>query len=321
MKTLGFTIKMTAFLLIFANFSFAGDFITEHKVFNDITELKIKAICGDWTISSHSSNEIVVDLKYSKNLKNTFYAEMNERNGKLKLGEDFDKKTFGKTLIKWTIKVPELMDVDFSTASGDLNLKGIKGDINGSSASGDFSLKDINGNVDISTASGDIEADDIESDIDFSTASGDIDLKNVSGELDFSTASGDIEVSHSSAEMNFSCASGDITLENSIILGPSSFSTASGDINLSLKKSPEFDLKLSTASGNATLDYDGNSIEGRIEMTSRKRTGRIISPFSFDKTDEYKRNGTSYETKSFTRGTNDIQIIMKSSSGTLKIKK
>jgi hypothetical protein len=82
----------------------------------------------------------------------------------------------------------------------------------------------------------------------------------------------------------------------------------------------EQNISVNSGSGNATLDFNGTSIEGRITMTANERNGDIIAPFKFD-TEEIVRNGNSSTRieKTATFGSKNISIRVGTGSGTATI--
>jgi hypothetical protein len=80
---------------------------------------------------------------------------------------------------------------------------------------------------------------------------------------------------------------------------------------------------VNSGSGDATLDFGGNKIEGKVIMTANKKNGKIIAPFTFDKTEEVDNGSDSNVRirKTAQLGTNDIEIKVGTGSGTAEIKK
>jgi len=108
-----------------------------------------------------------------------------------------------------------------STASGDILLSNVAGEINARTASGDISMTGVNGIVRASTASGNIQV---------RQASGAVTANTASGNIDVELAS--IEASQEVQELKFASASGDVTVR---VMGPLNaqveMSTASGSIS------------------------------------------------------------------------------------------
>ncbi len=110
-------------------------------------------------------------------------------------------------------------------------------------------------------------------------------------------------------------ASGDIDARGIDIKDRSEFSAASGDVEVILTKSPQFDLKLSSASGDAVLNFNKNPIKGFIKMTAKTRRGDIRAPFEFDNEEVYYKWDDEYVTKTATKGSDRPKIEISTSSG------
>lgn len=284
------------------------------KTFRSVERIQIRTVSGDCIVEKGSGNRIEVDLVYDVEPDGAFEPEMEQHGTTVRLRERWrGSSTHGR--VTWTVTVPDEMEIEFSAASGDLEIRGLKGNFEASTASGDVLVENANGEFEFSTASGEIEMDVCEGEFDLSTASGDIDARYLKGMLEFSTASGDIEVQESSGYFDMSCASGSVDAEAIVIEEASDFSTASGEVEVVLAAALEFDLEISSASGRATLDYNGNAIKGYFEFTARKDRGRIVSPLEFDNEEEYERYDHTYVRKSFTQRGGSPKIHLGTASG------
>ncbi|UCF65197.1 MAG: DUF4097 family beta strand repeat protein, partial [bacterium] len=160
----------------------------------------------------------------------------------------------------------------------------------------------------------------VEGDMEISVASGDISATDLKGSIEFNAASGDMEIKNARGEFDLSCASGDIDVQKIELVAGSEFSAASGDVSVSLARSAEHDLELSAASGDVTLDYDGNSLKGRFEMIARHHSGRISAPVAFDSEETFEKHGREYDKKIITRSGNNPLITMESASGNVTLR-
>ena len=312
------------------------------KSFEGVTKVELSSVSGDCVVKTHRSGEVIVELYYEVEPEGAFEYEMKESGKKLVIKEKWGKsgrRHYTSGEVSWTLTVPADTEIEFTTASGDITASGLtkgmhartasgdidlaemRGDIEISTASGDAILVNLEGDVEISTASGDIEIDGAKGDIELSTASGDIEAEGVDGDIDFSTASGDLEIARSSGTFDVSCASGDLQAEGITIMGESEFSAASGDVSVTLAKTADYDLEISTASGDVTLDYDGNEVKGFFEFTAHERRGKIVCPFDFDKEEEFERSGETYLRKSFSRKGDTPRIELSTASGKAVLKK
>ena len=291
-----------------------------HKTYEAKKSVRIKTVSGDCVVKSGVAGKILVDLVYSVEPEGAFEPEISESGTSLRIRERwYGSSSRGR--VTWTVTAPPETEIEFSTASGDLSVNGLTKSIDASTASGDVTLENTKGEYDISTASGEVIIEGAQGEFDISTASGDVEGYQLQGEFDLSTASGDIEISDSQGMFDMSCASGGVEASNVVIEEESSFSTASGEVYVKLGKTSDYDLDLSSASGRATLDYNGNAIKGSFEFTAKKRRGRIESPISFDHEEEYERYDQIYMRKTFTQGGTIPKIIISTASGRAILRK
>lgn len=309
------------FLLLFT--MVALGFSTEtkkvHKEFDKKKKVELKLVSGDCHIETGNADKIIVDLEYSTEPEGAFKPEFDERSNSIRIKERWTNSRSSEVL--WKLKVPKGTEIEFSAASGDLSIYNYSGVVESSTASGDVYVEKGNGELDLNCASGDIEILDYTGEISVATASGDVKAKKIKGEIELSTASGDIDLSSSEGEFELGCASGDIKAKDLKLSEDASFSTASGDVEVKLAETAKYDVSISTASGDATLDYNGNDFKGYFEMTARKDKGEISAPVSFDREEEYEKHGKTYERKSFTSGGNSPKIFISTSSGKAALKK
>ncbi len=338
MKNLKRITTILIFLSMLCGNLMAGDFETISKTFKGIEELNISITSGDCEIISGKSKNVIVEVKFDVVPKGAFKPSFNERGKELKLSERWSGRTT-RGRVSWKVVAPKTTDIKFSaasgdvlinnmnsqidvnTASGDVEIENCSGDIEIEVASGDVSAENLSGDIEISTASGDIEIEDSKGDLELSTASGDIEASNLEGVFEMSVASGDIEVENIKGEFDVEVASGDADLKEIVILAESCFSAASGDIDILLAKTAEYDLDLSAASGNVTLDYNGNAIIGYIEMEAAEKHGQIRAPFAFDTQKEIERGSRTYIRKMVKIKKESPQVFIKTSSGNATLKK
>jgi hypothetical protein len=102
---------------------------------------------------------------------------------------------------------------DINSASGDLRIEYIAGDLSRHAASGDTQFGRIDGSATINTASGDVRGDSIGGDFSSKTASGDVNIEAIAGSARCTTASGDVTLGClASGETRVHSASGDVTV-------------------------------------------------------------------------------------------------------------
>jgi DUF4097 and DUF4098 domain-containing protein YvlB len=272
-----------------------------NKTFKAMDTVEIKTVSGDCEVKTGKGGEIKVTVVYSYPTER-FEPIFKEEGGALILKEEFHctghkESTSGKS--KWTVTVPVKTNIEFASASGDLKIDGLKSEVEAKTASGDIKLSSINGTLKIKSASGDIHVTGSTGDIKIKSASGDIKLQNAGGELQVKTASGDVK------------ANG-IELEKE-----SSLASVSGEVEIKLTKSLTVDLEISTVSGDATLDYNGNPVKGHFVFKGMVKN--FNCPFPFDEGDSSKYS--PFGKKSFTKDGDSPKIYLKAVSGELTLKK
>ena len=292
-------LAVLALSILFLNAQAAGKKAVD-KTFKPKEMVKISIVSGDCIIKKGSGSEIKVHLVYTY-ADDEFEPVFEEEGNTLVLKEKFHK-TEGKWSHSgesdWTVTVPERTKIDVSSASGDLEITGLQSSVSGRVASGDITLKDINGSCQLKSASGDVDISDSSGETSVKIASGDIKLTNVKGTFAIKAASGDIQAS--GIELS----------------GASDFNTVSGELLLALAKTCTADLELATVSGDITLDYNGNPLQGNVEFKGMK--GNIHSDVPFDHDGESKYN--PFVTKTIKKGDSPT-ITLKAVSGKLSLKK
>lgn len=140
-------------------------------------------------------------------------------------------------------------------------------------------------------------------------------------EIKFNSASGSISLTSIKGKFEINTASGDVDGINLWLSGSSTFSSASGSVNISVKETPKFQLSASSASGDATIDFNQNPIIGLVEMKARVKLGKIVCPFKFDAEKETEYGGQKYWTKSFQIEKKTPLIKIHTASGKAVLKK
>jgi len=252
------------------------------KTFDKKESIDMRFVSGDCQVKKGSSDKIEVHLVYRIDPPEAFEPVFQEKGEELVLKERFHGSSSGNST--WTLTVPDGIEIQFKSASGDFEVAGLKCEIK------------------------------------VNTASGEISIENSDGEFHVNTASGEIDVNSGSGEYSLHTASGDVDGKEIIIKEESSFNAASGDVYIELARSSTHDLKLGSASGDAILNFNGNPIQGYFEFTAKVRTGRIKSPFKFDNEEEFYKNDQLYVRKSFTKGEDAPVIRISTASGKAELR-
>lgn len=141
------------------------------------------------------------------------------------------------------VALPKGLSLEILTASGDVELGGL-------------SVAELS----VSTASGDLDFSQVQAEsLSLDSTSGDMELENVtvSGETNLETTSGETELEHCTfnSAVSFSSVSGDLGGQ-AVITGDLRLSTTSGDLTLDLSGSPAHSAgEISTTSGDLSLPF------------------------------------------------------------------
>ena len=141
-------------------------------------------------------------------------------------------------------------DCKFASASGDLVVGSVAGNLKADTASGGITVNDISGSASVSTASGDAMIGDVDGDVKFRAAS------RLCGNLNAQTASGDVTVA-------------------TAVNGGVSAQTSSGEVVVGIAEGTSAELDLRTRSGevrNLLTPSDGPAV-GDETLVVHARTG------------------------------------------------
>jgi len=196
---------------------------------------------------------------------------------------------------KYEIEVPPETELRGSTASGDVEARGIKGPVNVTTSSGDVALSDVIEQIQVISGSGDIALSNITGAVHLTSGSGDMALENVQGEtrartgsgdlaiskpggpLAVDTSGGDVSIAHASGDLRVHTGSGNITVDGNP--GEPNYwelHAGSGDVVLRLPTNPSFRLEARTSSGDIealmplTLDGSASKHEMRAKLGDGK---------------------------------------------------
>jgi hypothetical protein len=290
------------------------------KTFSKKDKIKMNFISGNCQVSKSSDDLIHIKVISNVSPEENFKPQIDEKENSLELTEQFTGSTQGD--INWILSIPSGINIKFEAASGNFSIEKLNTELSVEVASGNIKIDNSEGNFKISTASGNITSKNSNGNFKLSTASGNIEVNNSEGKYKLSSASGNVIVDNIKGAMKLNSASGDVKVTNVIINEKSSFNSASGDVNVKLSSSPQNDLSLSSASGNAVLDYNGNPVSGYFEFSVIKNSGKIIAPFKFENEKETTENHNNVlNVKSLKIDSESPIIKISSVSGSAELKK
>ena len=159
-------------------------------------------------------------------------------------------RQFGKGFnVSLQVRVPHTCDITVRSASGEMTLKQIEGNVYLQSASGDLTLHEIRGNVLAKTMSGDVQ------------------IRDLQGRLGARSASGNVEVENSNlAALSIGTVSGDLEIDAALQPGGEyEVQTVSGDLKLAIPANTQAVVDFETISGDVSC-----RLPHRVERRGRR---------------------------------------------------
>ncbi|OBG22111.1 DUF4097 family beta strand repeat-containing protein [Mycobacterium sp. 852002-51057_SCH5723018] len=133
----------------------------------------------------------------------------------------------------------EFRDVRIATASGDVQIDAVTGNIKATNSSGSFTVHTVHGNAWIATASGEVSVGELDGDLKFKAAGGSLTVRRLSGHLKAHTASGSVEVA-------------------AAVRGGVSAHTSSGEVTVGVAEGTAARLDIVTGSGAVSNDLQAS---------------------------------------------------------------
>ena len=311
-------------LLFLATTAFAQKSI--NKTFSGVEDIRLNVPSGNILIKKGSGSEvkITVDFTYDED---DYTPEFKQTGTRLRLSEDFrDKRSWNyRGRSEWTLEVPDGLSLDMNTGSGNIEVMNLEADVDLNSGSGNIDLEDLKGYARATSGSGNINASEIEGSLKANTGSGEVRVEDINGDSDLNSGSGNIRVENATGGMKYNTGSGNIRAMNAAITDHSRFNTGSGNVEVILSAELSSDVSLNSGSGNATLNFNGQTIEGKFTLESSNKNS-FSAPFEFDK--EYEEDSGNGRRRGYTRyikeasiGSKDIHIDIATGTGSVRVKK
>jgi DUF4097 and DUF4098 domain-containing protein YvlB len=270
------------------------------KSFDPKERVKIDLVLGDCLIQPSPDNKIHIRLVYSYD-DEYFEASFREKTNSLVIREKFHGEN-GDGFSRWTISLPEKLEVEFESATGDLNLEGVSGIFEGSSGTGSIEVLNAKGEFELNSGTGSVLVEGSEGEFELNSGTGRVKIEDCSGEFDANSGTGRVRAYN-------------ITIETE-----GEFNSGTGDVEVSRPQGEDFDLSVNSGTNDATVDMDGLPIEGYYEFSTSARSGDIDCPVDFDKEEEYYDGGDQVR-KSFTRGKKSPRYYISTGTGTAELKR
>ena len=238
-------------------------------------DLNVELTAGDIVVAPGSDGSVEVELvahdAESQELVDNATVELRGREVFVQIQKKGGWFNFRNRGITCTIKCVDGSSLRARTKSGD-----IEADIDlarawVNTASGDISLRNVSGDLSANSASGDTTAGNVGGRANVNSASGDVKLGTVGGDVSANTASGDISVDAAGGSVKANSASGDISVA-ATGNGDVSVNSASGDVGIGLRGGTRAHLDCNTVSGDtrSELGLSGDEPQGDAPLVHIK---------------------------------------------------
>lgn len=286
--------------------------------FSGVTRIELSTGSGDAVFVKGGGSTVELHLEYTYS-DSSFEPRIRQSGSTLFLEEEFSGRN-NRGRSTWTLTVPDGLDVQFSTGSGDVEVSNLVMDLHATLGSGDVSLSYVTGDIRFTAGSGDLTLKTYNGSLRATTGSGDVDAQDVDGDVTITTGSGDVDINGANGSLRITTGSGDVSARDFVALGEVKLTTGSGDVLVSLAGELKGDLSLTTGSGTSELRRNGHELTGELVMRAGERNGRIDAPFEFDST-EIIRNGGSRTRESIKIfGPSDQRVLIQTGSGSAIIR-
>ncbi len=289
------------------------------KTFDRVESLRVETILGDCIIKQGSGSEISIRVEYTYDDED-FEARFKERGTTLYVEEDIDGKNV-KGESEWLIVVPEGIDIRFKSATGGLKASGIEGELEARSGTGDFVVSGFRGELEAKSGTGSITLSDSEGEFELNSGTGDITVENAGGSFDVNSGTGNVEIDNARGDFEANSGTGNVEAFKLSLEDYGEFTTGTGNAEVELPAGEAYELEVSSGTGKAYLECGGADLNAYVEMSAKKRSGKISSSFDFEDEEEYERNDDTYIRKWFTKGSGARKIEIRTGTGKAKIKK
>jgi hypothetical protein len=206
-------------------------------------EIIIRNVSGNVVVSGYDGPQVNVSGIREGRDRDQVHVEDLSGGNSIELRARYPKNCRCDASIRFEVQVPRSVRYRFEELS---------------SASGDIEVRDVTGDVRVNTASGDVRVENVTGRVDASTASGQMSVRGVAGSVSASTASGDVDVEMTRVDDNQRME----------------FSSASGDVNVRLPANVDAYVEMSSTSGEVKTNFP-LSVESERYGPGQRARGRL----------------------------------------------
>jgi hypothetical protein len=232
------------------------------------TDVRIDAIKRVWDRSESAARAALSDLQ----------IEVTERDGVVDISTDAQRSRLLEAEVDFTIAVPAGAAVSVRTASGDVTITGIRGELRAEAVSGAIKATSVGQVRNLRTLGGAIVLENADSnDLTASTLGGALTIRQLKARsADLRTVAGDMIITESETErLMAQSLSGRVEFSGRLArTGRYSLQSQSGDIRFTPIGTDDFELEAATVSGTVRSDFPV-TISDRREAPRPGGRGRV----------------------------------------------
>lgn len=230
-----------------------GDIVVQRGPVNDIgvqAEIWVDQITGPEAevVGRESALEISGDSTITIQTKGKAYGQSGKRQPRMNLTVtlpedrrfDLSLRTMNGSIVLQ--HVDAIKQISMETASGELRLDHVSGDIKGSTLNGKVSAFNINGSIDLNTNQGNMQAVDVSDAVKLTTQVGNLSVIRALGTIDASTKNGNVYVDEIRSDFKAESLNGGITARSSVVGGNWDIYSAVGELIVSLPETGSYEM-------------------------------------------------------------------------------
>ncbi|MCJ8014475.1 DUF4097 domain-containing protein [Paenibacillus sp. KQZ6P-2] len=165
--------------------------------------------------------------------------------------------------------VDAIKQISMETASGDLNLDHVSGDIKGSTLNGKVTAYNVTGSIDLSTNQGNMQAVDISDAATLQAQVGNLSVIRALGKIDARTKNGNIYIDDIQSNLKAETLNGGITARSSLVGGDWDIYSAVGELNVGLPVAGSYKMDGTISYGDIRNQFpeftvDNKNISGTV---------------------------------------------------------
>jgi DUF4097 and DUF4098 domain-containing protein YvlB len=243
---------------------------TTHHVFPVTAPISLDLAIDRGAVQVHAvdTSEVTVDIT-TRHDRDALVVRFDDAAGHLEIRPE--RRLRHHTRSDVVVRVPKGSDVELTTASASIDVRGPVGQAAVTSASGGVDLDEVAGRCEVSTASGGIRVRDVGGDLGFQSASGSLKVERVGAECRARTASGSITIGRADAGVVAKTVSGSVRVGEART-GVLDLHATSGGIGVGVRRGTLVWLDVSSVAGRVTSDLEGGDAapdEGEEPLTLR----------------------------------------------------